>query len=105
MQSLCLRGSHAAHIITSACHECGDKMNQKHVSKSQFKARVLEYLRNIETTGEALVITDRGNPVVELRPYRPYKRCPLEVLSGSVIEYKEPFEPVIEDGWDINKGV
>jgi len=80
-------------------------MNQKYVTKSQFKTRALEYLRDIETTREALVITDRGNPVIELRPCRPYKRCPLDVLSGSVIEYKDPFKPVAENCWDINKGV
>jgi antitoxin (DNA-binding transcriptional repressor) of toxin-antitoxin stability system len=79
-------------------------MHQKRITKSQFKAQALEYLRNIETTGEALVITDRGNPVVELRPFRPYKRCPLEVLWGSVIEYRDPFGPATEEDWEINKG-
>ena len=34
------------------------------VSKSQFKPHSLEYFRKIEQTGEELVITDHGRPVL-----------------------------------------
>lgn len=40
------------------------------VSKSAFKARALEYLREIERTGRDLIVTDRGRPVVRIVPYR-----------------------------------
>ena len=40
------------------------------VSKSQFKARALEFFREVERTGQDLVITDRGKPVLKLTPYR-----------------------------------
>ncbi|MEW6221568.1 MAG: type II toxin-antitoxin system Phd/YefM family antitoxin [Thermodesulfobacteriota bacterium] len=39
------------------------------VSKSQFKPRSLEYFRRIEETGEELVITDHGRPVLKVVPY------------------------------------
>jgi PHD/YefM family antitoxin component YafN of YafNO toxin-antitoxin module len=40
-----------------------------HVSKSEFRARALELLRQVETTGDRVVITDRGAPKVEVRRY------------------------------------
>ena len=39
------------------------------VSKSEFKARALEYFRRVERTGEPLIITDRGRPVLKIVPY------------------------------------
>lgn len=65
------------------------------VSKSRFKARALEYFRQVEATGEALVITDRGRPVLELTPFR--RQDPQEILAslrGSVLRYDDPTEPV-----------
>jgi len=77
----------------------GKDMSQEHVTKSQFKAKALEYFRRVETSGESVVITDRGQPTVEVRRYRSDQRSPLEKLRGSVVEYKEPTEPVAEDDW------
>ena len=42
----------------------------KSVSKSQLKARALEYFREVERTGRELVVTDRGRPVLKIIPYR-----------------------------------
>ena len=39
------------------------------VWKSQFKPRSLEYFRLIEESGETLIITDRGRPVLKVIPY------------------------------------
>lgn len=75
-------------------------MHSEQVSKSQFKARALEYLRQVEATGEAVVITDNGRPTIEVRRYRADKRSPLERLRGSVIEYALPMEPVGENDWE-----
>jgi prevent-host-death family protein len=41
------------------------------VAKAEFKARALEYLRQVEATGQALVITDHGRPVVRIIPHHP----------------------------------
>jgi len=75
-------------------------MNQEHVTKSQFKAKALEYFRKIETSRGSLVITDRGQPTVEIRRYRNDQRSPLERLRGSVLEFRNPTEPVAEDDWE-----
>ena len=40
-------------------------MNES-ISKTRFKARALEYFREVERSGRELVITDRGRPVVKL---------------------------------------
>ncbi|MFP3559849.1 type II toxin-antitoxin system Phd/YefM family antitoxin, partial [Paraburkholderia sp. SIMBA_049] len=34
------------------------------VSKSEFKARALEYFRLVEASGESLIVTDHGKPTL-----------------------------------------
>ncbi|WP_093427318.1 prevent-host-death protein [Thiohalospira halophila] len=75
-------------------------MHTEEVSKSRFKARALEYFREIETSGEAIIITDKGRPAIEVRRHKSDDRSPLERLRGSVIELTEPFEPVAEEDWE-----
>jgi antitoxin (DNA-binding transcriptional repressor) of toxin-antitoxin stability system len=70
------------------------------VSKSQFKARALEFFRQVETTGESLIVTDHGEPKLEIRPYQSSARNPLDVLRGSVLRYDGPTDPVGDDDWD-----
>jgi prevent-host-death family protein len=70
------------------------------VSKSEFKTKALELFREVETSGEPIVITDRGHPTIEVRPYREAGREPLELLKGSVTEYLRPDEPVGEEDWE-----
>jgi prevent-host-death family protein len=71
----------------------------KHVSKSELKPKVLAYLRDVETTGEALVVTDRGRPVVRIEPYAPEDDV-LARLRGCVVRYDDPTEPVAADEWE-----
>jgi prevent-host-death family protein len=73
------------------------------VSKTEFKARALELLRQVEKSGTPLIVTDRGKPVVEVRSLRADKRDPLDVLRGSVLFYDRPFDPVDEDDWEVLK--
>ncbi len=47
-----------------------------------------------------MIVTDHGRPSLEVRPYKVKKRSPLEVLRGSVIAYKQPFDPAGEDEWE-----
>jgi antitoxin (DNA-binding transcriptional repressor) of toxin-antitoxin stability system len=69
------------------------------VSKSQFKAKALEYFRLVEKSGETIVVTDHGRPVLEVRPYRNTEKEPFELLKGSLLRYGAPTEPV-GDEWD-----
>ena len=72
------------------------------VSKSRFKAQALELFRQVEASGEPLVITDHGTPTLEVRPYRPVRpdANPLEELRGSVLRFDDPFAPVGENDWE-----
>jgi|GEM_PF-2302723 len=38
------------------------------LSKAQFKPKVLAWLRQVEETGEELIITDHGRPAVRIVP-------------------------------------
>ncbi len=75
-------------------------MDINQVSKSAFKAKALEYFRQIEASGESVIVTDHGKPALEVRPYRKEERHPLDILRGSVVHYEKPTEPVAEGDWD-----
>lgn len=70
------------------------------VSKSRFKARALEYLREVERTGEDLVITDRGKPVLKVVRYSDQPARAASILRDSVIRYDAPTRPVGEEEWE-----
>lgn len=80
-------------------HDYGETMDPKRVSKSEFKARALEYFRAVEASGETVIVTDNGKPKIEIRRYRADERSPLERLRGSIVAFKYPTEPVAEDHW------
>lgn len=71
-----------------------------HVSKARFKPHALEYFRRVQETGEDLIVTDRGRPVVRVARYRPDERDPLRALRGTVKRYRDPEAPVAPDDWD-----
>jgi prevent-host-death family protein len=70
------------------------------VSKSALKARMLEYLRRVEETGEELVVTDNNEPVIRIVPIR--KRRPgSEVFAdvrGRVVYGEDVLRPT-SDEW------
>lgn len=70
------------------------------VSKSKFKAHALELLRHVETTGEALIVTDHGAPAVIVRKYTGPANDVRATLKGSVLRYDTPFAPVADDDWE-----
>ena len=74
---------------------------QIEVSKSQFKARALEYFRQVEASGDAVVVTDHGQPKLEVRPYQSRTRDPLDILRGSVLRYDQPTAPITEGDWEV----
>jgi prevent-host-death family protein len=74
----------------------------KTVSKSQFKPRALAYLREVEETGEPLVLTDRGRPVLRITPYAPGAQT-LAALRGCVVRYDAATEPVAVDDWEAGR--
>lgn len=78
-------------------------MQTNMVSKSEFKARALELFRHIESSGNSLIVTDHGKPVLEVRPYQAAARSSLQILRESVVRYDQPTQPVGEGDWDAAK--
>lgn len=76
-------------------------MDINQVSKSEFKAKALEYFRQIEASGVSVIVTDHGKPALEVRPYRGEDRHPLDILRGTVVRYEKPTEPVAESDWEL----
>lgn len=72
---------------------------KRFVSKPQFKPRALEYFREVEKTGEELIITDRGRPVLKIIPYAEDPEAWLKPLQGTVRRYKDATEPVGVKDW------
>ena len=73
---------------------------ERKVSKSQFKPRSLEYFREVEQTGEPLVITDRGRPVLRVVPYTADPDEALRALKNTVVKYERPTDPVGLEEWE-----
>jgi prevent-host-death family protein len=71
------------------------------VSKAASKARALEYFRRVQQTGQPIVITDNGVPVLKLTPFVADPTAVLQDLRGSVLEYQDPLAPVGGDDWDL----
>lgn len=65
-----------------------------YISKSEFMLKPLAYIQRVEASGQKVVITESGEPTIEIRRYRSGKRPPLEILRGSVVSYINPLEPV-----------
>ena len=70
------------------------------ISKSQFKPHSLEYFRRIEQTGEELVITDHGRPVLKVVPYVADTEECFRGLRNTVLKYDAPLDPVGLEEWE-----
>lgn len=70
------------------------------VSKSALKARMLEYFRRVEETGQELIVTDNNQPTLRIVPIR--RRTPAAVtfadVRGKVI-YREDVLTSTSDEW------
>jgi prevent-host-death family protein len=70
------------------------------VSKGLLKAKMLEYFRRVEETGEELIVTDNNEPVIRIVPIRK-RRSPAEVFAdvrGRVV-YREDILAPTSDEW------
>lgn len=71
------------------------------VSKSKLKAKMLEIFRQIEASGDEVIVTDRDKPVLRITPIRPKKSVDelFEDIRGRVIVRGDLDEPTIEE-WE-----
>ena len=70
------------------------------ISKSKLKANMLRIFRDIEESGEELIVTDHNRPVLRIQPIAP-KKTVKEVfgtMQGKVI-YREDVNTPTTDEW------
>jgi prevent-host-death family protein len=63
------------------------------ISASEFKAKCLHLLDEVQRTGQELVVSKRGRPVARVVPENTPK--PWLALRGSGRFVGDPFEPVV----------
>lgn len=69
------------------------------VSKSALKAEMLELFRRVEETGEELIVTDNGRPVLRVVPYHP-KTSAAELFAdvrGRVVYHEDILASTIDE--------
>ena len=69
------------------------------INASDFKAKCLALIDQVADTGDPIVITKNGKPLVKLVPHRVPKRSPLGVWKDKVIIKGDIISP-IEVEWD-----
>lgn len=81
------------------------------ISKGKLKARMLEVFREVEQTGEPVIVTDRGREVLEIRPIRPKAPMVSDVLAeyragpgrGILPDDDELMAPASPEDWEGEK--
>lgn len=71
------------------------------ISKSKLKARMLEIFRQLEASGEELIVTDRDRPVLKIVPIK-NKATVGELfgaIQGRVTYYEDINTPTLVE-WD-----
>ncbi|MFN8603990.1 MAG: type II toxin-antitoxin system Phd/YefM family antitoxin [Candidatus Binatia bacterium] len=77
------------------------------IKASEFKARCLAILDEVERTGEPVVISKRGRPVAEvIRPRRSRRdRFPQDELRGTGRTLGDIISPAVPtDEWEATRG-
>lgn len=75
--------------------------SSREITATEFKARCLRLLDEVAGSGETLVVTKRGRPVVRVEPSTP----PID-LSGSVrlLVGPDQFVEPLDVAWDAERG-
>lgn len=69
------------------------------VSKSALKARMLEYFRQVEQTGEELIVTDNNRPVLRVLPIRDRQAAATVFadVRGRVVYHQDILAPTLDE--------
>lgn len=84
----------------------------KTISKGKLKGRMLEYFRQVERSGESLIVTDRGREVLEVRPMGRRSATLAEVLeeyrsggaAGPEVSEEALIKPLPIKDWEVLRG-
>jgi prevent-host-death family protein len=64
------------------------------IKASEFKAKCLALLDEVERTGDVIVVTKKGRPVAEVRPHRPTKPNIIGIWKGKTEILGDIISPV-----------
>jgi prevent-host-death family protein len=82
-------------------------MPTKSVSATDFKAKCLTLIAEMNRTKIPIVVTKRGKPVAEIYPAHDeaeVAKLLFGSMKGTVLRYDDPFAPAIDPGeWDAMK--
>jgi len=73
----------------------------KTISKSKLKAKMLEIFRQLESSGQTLIVTDRGEPVLQIVPIK--AKDSVLAIFGDVqgqVSYLEDIDTPSLAEWD-----
>jgi len=76
-------------------------VTQQTISKGKLKARMLEIFREIEESGQEMIVTDNGKPVLKIVPIK-QKGTVEEIFGpffGQVVYHEDINTPTIDE-WD-----
>ncbi len=73
------------------------------IKASEFKAKCLALLDEVERSGDSLVITKKGKPVAELVPHKPAKKHDLFGLYKGRLEIVGDIISPIDVEWEALK--
>lgn len=69
------------------------------ISKGKLKANMLRIFREIESSGEELIVTDRNRPVLRIQPIA--RKLTVEEafddVSGSVVYHEDVNTPTVDE--------
>jgi antitoxin (DNA-binding transcriptional repressor) of toxin-antitoxin stability system len=71
------------------------------ISKGKLKARMLEIFREIEQSGQELIVTDNGKPVLKIVPFE--KKATVDEVFGKYygqVVYHEDINTPTIDEWE-----
>jgi prevent-host-death family protein len=80
-------------------HDYGYTPSMATVSKGVLKARMLEFFRRVEETGEELIVTDNNRPVLRVTPIRS-RESTDELFAdarGKVLYHEDVLTPTTEE--------
>ena len=71
-------------------------MAARHVSATEFKAKCLRIIKEMNGDGRPVTVTNHGRPVAVLSPVLASDEQPppfIGMMRGTVLRYEDPFEP------------
>jgi prevent-host-death family protein len=72
------------------------------IAAGEFKARCLKLMDEVNESGEELVVTKRGKPVVKLVPVRPKGKSFFGAMKGTATVHGDIIGPFFED-WEMKE--